>query len=66
MFNYLKVYKDPRLLAIVLLGISSGFPLILVGSTLDRWLVEEGLTKTGIGLFSFVALPYMLKFLWAP
>lgn len=66
MFNYLKVYKDPRLLAIVLLGISSGFPLILVGSTLDRWLVEEGLTKTGIGLFSFVALPYTLKFLWAP
>ncbi|MBP9693395.1 MAG: MFS transporter [Alphaproteobacteria bacterium] len=66
MFNYLKVYKDPRLLAIAFLGISSGFPLILVGATLDRWLVEEGLSKTGIGLFSFVALPYMLKFLWAP
>lgn len=66
MFNYLKVYSNPRLLAIVMLGLSSGFPLILVGSTLDRWLVEEGLTKTGIGLFAFVATPYALKFLWAP
>lgn len=50
----------------MLLGISNGYPLLLVGSTLNIWLLEEGITKTTIGLFTLVSLPYTIKFLWAP
>jgi len=60
------VYKDPRVLAILFLGFSSGLPLALTGTTLSLWLREEGLTLTSIGLLANVATPYALKFLWAP
>lgn len=69
MFNVLsgfRVYRNPKVLAIIFFGISSGFPFLLIGSTLDRWLIEGGVSKTAVGLFSAVALPYTLKFLWAP
>lgn len=65
-FSSFRVYKNPKLAAIVFFGLSSGFPLLLIGSTLDRWLIEGGISKTGVGLFSAVAVPYTLKFLWAP
>ncbi len=41
-------------------------PLALTSSTLNARLTEAGVSLTGIGLFSLVALPYSLKFLWAP
>jgi MFS transporter, PAT family, beta-lactamase induction signal transducer AmpG len=60
------IYRDRRILAIALLGFSSGLPLLLTLSTLSIWLAESGVTKTAIGLFGLVGLPYTLKFLWAP
>ncbi|MEH6402358.1 MAG: AmpG family muropeptide MFS transporter [Sneathiella sp.] len=60
------MYKDPRVLAILFLGFSSGLPLALTGTTLSLWLREEGITLTSIGLLANVATPYALKFLWAP
>lgn len=60
------VYFEPRVLAILFLGFSSGLPLALTGSTLQAWLTEEGVSLTSIGLFAAVGLPYTLKFLWAP
>ncbi len=60
------VYLDRRMLAILLLGLSSGLPLALTGATLSLWLKDEGLSLTEIGLFTNVATPYALKFLWAP
>ncbi len=48
------------------LGFSSGVPLYLTGSTLSAWLATEGISTKAIGLFSLVALPYNLKWLWAP
>ena len=60
------IYKDPRVLAILFLGFSSGLPLALTGTTLSLWLREEGISLTSIGLFANVATPYALKFLWAP
>jgi PAT family beta-lactamase induction signal transducer AmpG len=47
-------------------GISSGLPLLLVGSTLQAWMTESGVDLTLIGAFSLVGLPYSLKFLWSP
>lgn len=62
----LLLFRDPRMLVILLLGFSSGLPLALTSSTLNARLTESGVSLTGIGLFSLVALPYSLKFLWAP
>ena len=60
------IYTNKKLLIIMLLGFSSGLPLLLTLSTLSVWLVEIGITKTTIGFFALVGLPYSLKFLWAP
>jgi PAT family beta-lactamase induction signal transducer AmpG len=62
----LDVYRDRRVLAILALGFSSGLPLLLTFSTLSTWLATEGVSKTSIGLFAAVGLPYSFKFLWSP
>ena len=62
----LRVYRDPRILAILLMGFASGLPLALTGATLSIWLKQSGITLTAIGLFAPVGLSYNLKFLWAP
>jgi PAT family beta-lactamase induction signal transducer AmpG len=48
------------------LGFSSGLPFLLVFSTQSAWLREAGVSRTEIGLLSYVALAYSFKFLWAP
>jgi PAT family beta-lactamase induction signal transducer AmpG len=60
------VYRDRRVLAIVVLGFASGLPLALTGQTLQAWLTESGASLQSIGLFALVGVPYTLKFLWAP
>ena len=50
----------------MLMGFSSGLPLLLSGGTLKVWLTEAHLSFTDIGLFSLVGLSYSLKFFWAP
>jgi PAT family beta-lactamase induction signal transducer AmpG len=60
------VYTEPRVLAFLFLGFSSGLPFGVVAEPLTAWLAEAGVTKTAIGLFALVSLPYSLKFVWAP
>jgi PAT family beta-lactamase induction signal transducer AmpG len=60
------VYLQPRVLIVLLLGLSSGLPLALSGSTLLVWMRESGVDLGTIGLFALVGTPYTLKFLWAP
>jgi PAT family beta-lactamase induction signal transducer AmpG len=60
------VYTQPRVLIVLLLGLSSGLPLALSGSTLLVWMRESGVDLCTIGLFALVGTPYTLKFLWAP
>lgn len=50
----------------LLVGYSAGLPLLLIGSTLQAWMTNEGVDLTAIGLVSLLGLPYVLKFLWAP
>jgi len=64
--NALKAYADRRILAILVLGFSSGLPLLLTFSTLSAWLAKVGVNRASIGLFALVGLPYALKFLWSP
>lgn len=62
----LQLYTRPHLLCLLLLGIASGIPFILVSSTLTIWLVQLGYSNTVIGWMFLTTLPYGLKFLWAP
>ncbi len=66
MRDALAVYLQPRVLVILLLGFSGGVPIILVGATLQAWMKVSGIDIRTIGLFAAVAIPYNIKFLWAP
>jgi PAT family beta-lactamase induction signal transducer AmpG len=62
----LAVYREPRLIAVLLMGFSSGLPLALTGATLYFWLAELGVSLSTIGFFSLVGISYNFKFLWSP
>lgn len=57
---------ERRVFVMLLLGFSSGLPLLLVFGTLSAWLRGAGVSRTEIGLLSWVALAYSFKFVWAP
>ncbi|OAN52301.1 MFS transporter permease [Paramagnetospirillum marisnigri] len=59
-------YLDRRVVMVLLLGFSSGLPLLLTFSTLSAWLKGEGISRSAIGAFALVGTPYALKFLWSP
>jgi PAT family beta-lactamase induction signal transducer AmpG len=63
---FFQVLQNRKMLALLLLGFSSGLPLFLTSRTLQAWMTLERVDLSVIGLFSLVALPYSLKFLWAP
>lgn len=62
----IKLYLDPKVLLVMMLGFSSAIPFLLTLGTLHAWLAQVGVSKTVIGLFALATLPYALKFLWAP
>lgn len=62
----LQILKSPKMLTALVLGFSSGMPLLLTAGTLQAWFRDSGLNLAEIGLFSLVALPYTVKFLWSP
>ena len=49
-----------------LVGMISGFTLMISSSTLNFWLSIEKVDIRIIGLFALVSLPYAINFLWAP
>uniref|UniRef100_A0A486XT95 AmpG permease n=1 Tax=Rheinheimera sp. BAL341 TaxID=1708203 RepID=A0A486XT95_9GAMM len=65
-FSSLSIYCQRRVLAIFVLGFSSGLPLMLVFGVLSFWLREAGVSRAEIGYFSWVALAYAIKWLWSP
>ena len=62
----LAVYFDRRMGRILLLGVISGFPWVLIGSSLNLWLKEDGLSRTAIGWAGLIFAVYAVNFLWAP
>jgi PAT family beta-lactamase induction signal transducer AmpG len=60
------IVEDPRILLMLALGFSSGLPLLLVLGTFSTRLAYSDVDVKSIGLFSYLALPYSLKFFWAP
>ena len=65
-FDSLSVYKDIRMLRILLLGSISGFPWVLIASSLSLWLKEEGLSRSTIGWAGLIFGVYAFNYLWAP
>lgn len=47
-------------------GISAGIPLLLIFSSLSLWLREAGVDREAVTYFSWAALGYSFKFVWAP
>jgi PAT family beta-lactamase induction signal transducer AmpG len=60
------IYTDKRMLKILLLGAISGFPWVLIGSSLSLWLKEDGLSRSTIGWAGLIFGVYAFNYLWAP
>ena len=63
---WLDAYCNRRVMILFGLGFSSGLPLALTGTTLQAWMVSQGVDLGVVGTFSLVGLPYTLKMLWSP
>ena len=60
------IYFDQRMLKILLLGAISGFPWVLIGSSLSLWLKEDGLSRSTVGWAGLIFAVYAFNYLWAP
>lgn len=56
----------PQVAAMLFLGFSAGLPLLMIFSSLSLWLREAGIERAAVTLFSWAALGYSFKFVWAP
>lgn len=62
----LKTFLDPRNVTMLFMGFSAGLPILLIFSSLSLWLREAGVDKSAVTFFSWAALGYSFKFVWAP
>ena len=62
----LKGYQDRRAVALLLLGFSAGIPYSLIFATLSLWLLEAGVQREMVTMFSWATLGYSFKFVWSP
>ena len=60
------VYFDRRMVKILLLGAISGFPWVIIGSSLSLWLKEDDLSRSTIGWAGLIFAVYAFNYLWAP
>jgi PAT family beta-lactamase induction signal transducer AmpG len=62
----LRIFGQPKMATLLVLGFSSGLPFYLTSKTLQAWMTTAKVDLATIGFFSLVTLPYSLKFVWAP
>lgn len=62
----IRAFQHPRVISMLFLGFSAGIPLLLIFSSLSLWLREAGVERSTVTYFSWAALAYSFKFLWAP
>ena len=62
----MNIFLNTKSVRMLLLGFSSGLPILLVFSTLSVWLVKAGVSRSTITMFSWAALAYSFKFIWSP
>ena len=56
----------PRVITMLFFGFSAGIPILLIFSSLSLWLREAGVERSAVTFFSWAALGYSFKFVWAP
>jgi len=59
-------FLHPRVMTMLFLGFSAGVPILLIFSSLSLWLREAGIERSAVTYFSWAALGYSFKFVWAP
>jgi len=59
-------FLHPRVITMLFLGFSAGVPILLIFSSLGLWLREAGVERSAVTFFSWAALGYSFKFVWAP
>ena len=62
--DVLRALGRPRVSLMLLMGVSSGLPFMLIGNTLGFWLADDGIALAAIGALSWVGMTYTVKFLW--
>ncbi len=62
----LQTFWHRRVITMLFLGFSAGIPLLLIFSSLSLWLREAGVERATVTFFSWAALGYSFKFVWAP
>jgi PAT family beta-lactamase induction signal transducer AmpG len=62
----MKVFLDKRSITMLFLGFSAGMPILMIFSSLSLWLREAGVERSAVTYFSWAALGYSFKFIWAP
>lgn len=60
------VWTHPRVITMLFFGFSAGVPILLIFSSLSLWLREAGVSRSAVTFFSWAALGYSFKFIWAP
>lgn len=61
-----RMFLHRPVLVMLFLGFSAGIPLLLIFSSLSLWLREAGADRAAVTYFSWAALGYSFKFVWAP
>jgi PAT family beta-lactamase induction signal transducer AmpG len=64
MWDVLAALGRPRVALMLVMGIASGLPFMLIGNTLGFWLADDGIALAAIGALSWVGLTYTIKFVW--
>lgn len=62
----IKSFSDTRSITMLFLGFSAGLPILMIFSSLGLWLREAGVERSAVTYFSWAALGYSFKFIWAP
>lgn len=62
----IRAWLHPKAFTMLFLGFSAGLPILLIFSSLSVWLREAGVERAAVTYFSWAALGYSFKFIWAP
>ena len=62
----IRAFCHPRVITMLFFGFSAGLPILLIFSSLSLWLREAGIQRSAVTFFSWAALGYSFKFVWAP
>ncbi|HEY0255088.1 MAG TPA: MFS transporter, partial [Kofleriaceae bacterium] len=66
MREWAAIFRSRRMAVVFLLGFSSGLPNMLIGQTLQQWMVDESIDIKKIAAVVTIKAPFAIKWAWAP